>query len=70
MQAADPLAGKPTRVVDPRQDRWEQHFAPELSLGQVRGLTAIGRATVEALALNHPERAATRRLWAAAGWRP
>jgi hypothetical protein len=49
----DPQTGQLTRLFHPRRDHWSDHFAwhgPEL-LGQ----TAIGRATVVTLAINHPD---------------
>jgi hypothetical protein len=37
---------------------------------QIMGLTACGRATVEALGMNNPRIVRARRLWVAAGWHP
>ncbi|MBW4488816.1 MAG: HNH endonuclease [Trichocoleus desertorum ATA4-8-CV12] len=46
----DVETGKIVSVFNPRQQVWEDHFA--WSGVQVVGLTAIGRATVQALDLN------------------
>jgi len=54
VQAVDPLSGEPAPLFHPRTDQWRTHFA---WLGmRVEGLTPTGRATVEALHLNHPRR--------------
>jgi hypothetical protein len=61
----DPLTGEITRLFHPRRDAWEEHFkwdGPELV-----GLTAIGRTTIDVLAINLPERVEHRRLLLAAG---
>ena len=49
-----------SRLFHPRQDDWAEHFAwdgPEL-----RGLTAVGRTTIDVLRINLPERVEHRRL--------
>lgn len=56
----DPITGRVVRLFNPRQDRWSDHFAfagPLLS-----GRTAIGRATVHVLWMNHPLAMEARRL--------
>lgn len=61
----DPSTSEITRLFHPRQDVWDEHFqwdGPELI-----GLTAIGRATIDVLAINLPERVEHRRLLLAAG---
>src|SRR5947209_952481 len=60
----DPDTGEVTRLFHPRRDAWEEHFqwdGPELI-----GLTAIGRATIDVLAINLPQRVEHRRLLLAA----
>jgi hypothetical protein len=39
-------------LFNPRQDNWREHFVWSADKLQVVGLTAIGRATIAALALN------------------
>lgn len=49
----DPHTGDVIRLYHPRLDSWEQHL--EWSGAALRGLTAIGRATVEVLAINEAD---------------
>lgn len=46
----DPESGQVTRLFDPRQDAWEDHFDRIGTL--IVGRTPIGRATVAVLAMN------------------
>lgn len=48
----DPETGEMASIFNPRQQRWKEHFA--WNDVQLFGLTATGRATVEALNLNRP----------------
>jgi hypothetical protein len=52
--ATAPLHDSPVPLFHPRRDRWREHFA--WSATRLMGLTPVGRATVEALALNQPRR--------------
>jgi 5-methylcytosine-specific restriction endonuclease McrA len=54
LSGIDPLSGGIENLFHPRRDRWQEHFA--FKGARVEGLTAIGRATVEALSLNDPRR--------------
>ena len=58
----DPLTGQAVRLFNPRRDKWDEHFRLDKTLGRFEGLTAIGRATIEALKINAPNRVLTRRL--------
>ena len=49
----DPETRLLSRLFDPRRDDWQQHFQWREIL--IKGLTAIGRTTIEVLRLNHPE---------------
>ncbi|MCP4418093.1 MAG: HNH endonuclease [Chloroflexi bacterium] len=51
-QAHDRITGQMVAIFHPRQDVWAEHFAWQDNYAQVVGLTPIGRATVELLALN------------------
>lgn len=56
----DPDSGRLVRLFHPRKDRWTDHFAwdgPTLV-----GQTAIARATIQVLWMNHPVVIETRRL--------
>ena len=61
----DPQTGRHTRLFNPRRDAWKAHFR-WIKL-RIVGLTAVGRATVDVLALNHPAQLARR---SAIGRRP
>lgn len=50
----DPATGTPVPLFHPRADRWTDHFRWEGYV--IVPLTDVGRATVEALDLNHPRR--------------
>ncbi len=50
----DPESGQLVPLFHPRRDRWVDHFAWEGAI--LIGRTAIGRATVELLAINDWER--------------
>jgi hypothetical protein len=51
-KARDPVSNEEVRLFNPRRDKWATHFAWTDDATQILGLTAIGRATVEALELN------------------
>jgi hypothetical protein len=54
----DPKTEKITRLFHPRRHKWQWHFRWE---GPVLvGKTAIGRTTIEVLAINHPDAVAHR----------
>jgi hypothetical protein len=56
----DPESGYLVPLFNPRVDSWPEHF---LWKGAVlRGLTAVGRATIDVLRINNQERVAHRRL--------
>lgn len=57
----DPVTGRIVRLFHPRQDRWSRHF--EWHGDELGGLTAIGRATIRVLWINHPLAVEARR-WA------
>lgn len=48
----DPVSRRLARLYHPRQQRWTAHF--RFDGFRVTGVTATGRATVEALKLNRP----------------
>jgi hypothetical protein len=54
LSGIDPFTGQIENLFHPRRDRWREHFTFKGT--HIEGLTAIGRATVEALALNDPRR--------------
>jgi HNH endonuclease len=50
--AIDPISGENVRLFNPRIDNWTRHFGWQNDYSIVEGITAIGRVTVEQLALN------------------
>lgn len=54
----DPKSGKLVRLFNPRRHSWGRHFRWEGAV--LIGRTAVGRATVDVLAMNDPARAALR----------
>ncbi len=50
----DPVSKKITRLYDPRRHQWHKHFRWEDAM--LVGVTRIGRATVDVLKINDPDR--------------
>lgn len=48
----DAVSDKTVRLFSPRIDVWQEHFVWSSDFSGIVGLTAIGRATIEALNLN------------------
>lgn len=69
-RACDPVSGREVALFDPRRQVWGEHFAWSAEGDRITGLSATGRATVQALGLNSEKRVLARRLWVAAGWHP
>jgi hypothetical protein len=55
VRVTDPETQQEVELFNPRTDRWADHFAWDEDWRMV-ALTAIGRATIAALNLNHPRR--------------
>lgn len=66
----DPLTGQTVPLFHPRQQTWREHFAWEESGARLIGLTAVGRATILVLQMNHEVIIAARQKWVSAGWHP
>lgn len=58
--APETATGTAVPLFNPRQDRWDDHFAWSESFLEIVGLTATGRATVIALNLNNERQVAWR----------
>lgn len=65
---ADEIGEVTVRIFNPRRDTWEVHF--ELDQGLVLAKTAIGKATIDVLGMNQPDRLIFRQALAAAGYYP
>jgi len=67
-QALDSISDQVVPIFNPRAQKWHEHFEWSSDGSQILGITAIGRATVDALNLNHKLIVHARRLWAKIGW--
>jgi hypothetical protein len=69
LSGIDPKTGQFTALFHPRKDEWSEHFSAHVGtlvpLGvEIRGLTPVGRATVQVLGLNEEMRQMVRyELW-------
>lgn len=70
VEVQDPLTGERASLFHPRQQQWREHFCWSEDGSEIAGLTPVGRATVVALKLNHPDIVEARRRWARVGWHP
>lgn len=61
---------RPAPLFNPRLHRWHDHFPWSRDGGHVLGRTAIGRATVETLKFNLPDRVTARCYWSLRGVHP
>ncbi len=68
--AIDPLTEQRVSLFNPITQNWFKHFRWSDDGLTIIGVTAIGRATVEALQLNNDYIIPARRHWVLAGWHP
>jgi 5-methylcytosine-specific restriction endonuclease McrA len=61
-EVLDPADGKIVPLFNPRQQNWQTHFGWSEDFTRIIGLTATGRATMEALQMNRPGLVNMRRL--------
>ena len=52
LEAVDPIEGIMVPLFNPRQQNWHEHFGWSDDYIYIIGLTAVGRATIEALKMN------------------
>lgn len=69
-QAIDSMSGEFVALFHPRRQRWIEHFAWSTDFTLVIGLTACGRATVDALNINRSPLINLRRVLRLAGVHP
>jgi hypothetical protein len=69
-EALDPETGRLVSLFHPRNDQWSEHFRWSEDGTKIVGLTACGRATVEALNMNNPDIILCRLDWVKVGWHP
>jgi hypothetical protein len=64
IMAKDPVGGGEATIFNPRLQRWDDHFAWSECFTLIVGITAVGRATVDALCLNRKNLVNLRRILA------
>ncbi|GAB4577591.1 MAG: HNH endonuclease signature motif containing protein [Anaerolineales bacterium] len=69
-ETIDPMTESIVPLFHPKNQRWLEHFTWSQDGSQIIGLTPIGRATILALKMNHPDIVFARLRWAAVGWHP
>lgn len=70
VSASDPQTGETVPLFNPCTQEWHRHLAWSEDGVRIHGLTAVGRATVEALRLNNEWLMRARRIWISAGLHP
>jgi hypothetical protein len=65
LAGVDPVSAERVPIFHPRRDRWDEHFV--FQGVRIEGLTPIGRATVQVLAMNDARRLELRSELAARG---
>jgi hypothetical protein len=70
VKALDPVSQTQVSLYHPRQQTWQDHFGWSADYLEIIGLTAIGRATIDALKLNRPGVINVRKLLLMAGLHP
>ncbi len=69
-ESVDPVSGQSVELYNPRHEAWDEHFEWVDGGALIVGLTAVGRATVDALKLNREPLVFSRKKWIIAGWHP
>lgn len=68
--AKDDETGETVRLFHPRTDSWREHFEFHAETAEIRGISAIGKATVARLNFNCPSQREARRQWMRLGLFP
>jgi hypothetical protein len=63
VSAVDELTEQEVALFNPRRDFWRDHFAFVEGIGEIRGLSATGRATIARLRINSLAQVEARRQW-------
>jgi hypothetical protein len=61
--AVDELTQQEVNLFNPRRDAWHEHFSIAEEIGEIKGLTASGRATVVRLRINSKTQVEARKQW-------
>lgn len=70
VKVRDASSGRLLRLFNPRRQKWGRHFQWSEDATEIIGLTASGRATVEALKLNNELAKQARAIWRDASIHP
>jgi hypothetical protein len=63
VRAEDELTRQEVGLFNPRLDAWHEHFLIIEEAGEIKGLTASGRATVSRLRINSVAQVEARKQW-------
>lgn len=63
VSAVDELTQREADLFNPRRDLWDEHFSIVEETGEIKGLSASGRATVLRLRINSPAQVKARKQW-------
>jgi hypothetical protein len=63
ISAVDELTQQEVGLFNPRRDGWHEHFSVDEESGEIKGLTACGRATISRLRINSKAQVEARRQW-------
>ena len=63
LTAIDPMTEIEVPLFNPRRDVWQDHYRLDYETGSIRGITPIGRASVERLRMNGSVQLAARMSW-------
>ncbi|NOT56906.1 MAG: HNH endonuclease [Deltaproteobacteria bacterium] len=66
----DPVSGWNVSLFNPRTQGWSRHFVWTSGGLRIEGRTQSGRATINALHMNHPTIVLARSLWVGLGVHP
>jgi 5-methylcytosine-specific restriction endonuclease McrA len=69
-QAANPETRRWAKLFNPRRQQWKRHFQWSENGTLCIGKTAVGKATIQALQINHPAIVRARKNWVLVGWHP
>lgn len=58
----DPTTGDITRLYNPREQKWDEHFRISFENATIEALTAEGRVTIRLLKLNSHEQVSLRKI--------
>jgi hypothetical protein len=63
VSSPDPESATEVRLFNPRIDDWVQHFSVSRDTALIKGLTAVGRATIVRLRMNSRLQIEARKCW-------